>query len=63
MMDWNPTDKQSDIFKEFTQVENKNYSYKGTGLGLTIVKKSLNCTEVKYTWKVPPETVLSSASI
>lgn len=36
-----PTDKQSDIFKEFTQVENKNHSYKGTGLGLTIVKKIL----------------------
>lgn len=33
--------KQQVIFKEFSQVENKNYEYQGTGLGLPIVRKLL----------------------
>ncbi|MFC4097090.1 tetratricopeptide repeat-containing hybrid sensor histidine kinase/response regulator [Euzebyella saccharophila] len=36
-----PQDKQKLIFKEFTQIDNKNHGYKGTGLGLTIVKRIL----------------------
>ena len=32
---------QERIFNEFSQVDNENYSYQGTGLGLTIVKKLL----------------------
>ncbi|WP_072991133.1 tetratricopeptide repeat-containing hybrid sensor histidine kinase/response regulator [Pseudozobellia thermophila] len=36
-----PQELQSTIFHEFTQVENNNHSYQGTGLGLTIVKKIL----------------------
>ncbi|GEQ84795.1 histidine kinase [Patiriisocius marinistellae] len=36
-----PKEKQETIFEEFTQVENKNYNYQGTGLGLPIVKKLL----------------------
>ena len=36
-----PKEKQATIFDEFIQVENENYSYKGTGLGLPIVKRLL----------------------
>ncbi|ANH59463.1 tetratricopeptide repeat-containing hybrid sensor histidine kinase/response regulator [Dokdonia donghaensis] len=36
-----PKSSQATIFEEFTQVENKNYNYQGTGLGLPIVKKLL----------------------
>ncbi|MEZ4794645.1 MAG: response regulator [Flavobacteriaceae bacterium] len=36
-----PKENQATIFEEFSQVENKNYSYQGTGLGLPIVKKLL----------------------
>ncbi|HBY68236.1 MAG TPA: hybrid sensor histidine kinase/response regulator [Flavobacteriaceae bacterium] len=33
---------QERIFNEFSQIDNENYSYQGTGLGLTIVKKLLS---------------------
>ena len=36
-----PMSKQKTIFEEFSQVENRNYNYQGTGLGLPIVKKLL----------------------
>jgi signal transduction histidine kinase/ActR/RegA family two-component response regulator len=36
-----PVSKQKTIFEEFSQVENRNYNYQGTGLGLPIVKKLL----------------------
>lgn len=36
-----PLEEQGTIFHEFTQVENNNHNYQGTGLGLTIVKKIL----------------------
>lgn len=36
-----PQNSQLTIFEEFTQVENNNYNYQGTGLGLPIVKKLL----------------------
>lgn len=36
-----PVSKQKSIFEEFSQVENRNYNYQGTGLGLPIVKKLL----------------------
>lgn len=36
-----PASKQKTIFEEFSQVENRNYNYQGTGLGLPIVKKLL----------------------
>lgn len=36
-----PIEKQISIFEEFSQVENNNYNYQGTGLGLPIVKKLL----------------------
>ncbi|WP_299209712.1 response regulator [uncultured Dokdonia sp.] len=36
-----PLSKQKTIFEEFSQVENRNYNYQGTGLGLPIVKKLL----------------------
>ncbi|MGB6152505.1 MAG: response regulator [Pricia sp.] len=36
-----PLDKQKLIFEEFSQIEHANHDYKGTGLGLTIVKKLL----------------------
>jgi len=35
-------EKFSTIFDEFSQLENHNYSYQGTGLGLPIVKKLLS---------------------
>ena len=37
-----PKDKQETIFEEFSQVEQNNYNYQGTGLGLPIVKKLLS---------------------
>ncbi|AYN67803.1 response regulator [Euzebyella marina] len=49
-----PLDKQGDIFKEFTQIENKNHSYKGTGLGLTIVKKILKLYGSKISLESAP---------
>ena len=36
-----PLENQESIFEEFSQVENRNYNYQGTGLGLPIVKKLL----------------------
>lgn len=36
-----PKEKQASIFEDFSQVENNNYNYQGTGLGLPIVKKLL----------------------
>lgn len=37
-----PESSQPTIFEEFTQVENNNYNYQGTGLGLPIVKRLLD---------------------
>ena len=42
---------QARIFNEFLQVENENYSYQGTGLGLTIVKKLLAFSNSKINLK------------
>ncbi|HET8885341.1 MAG TPA: response regulator [Salinimicrobium sp.] len=36
-----PTNKQQEIFEEFSQLRNHNYNYQGTGLGLSIVKRLL----------------------
>jgi len=36
-----PKEKQESIFEEFSQLENRNHNYQGTGLGLTIVKRLL----------------------
>ncbi|MFV8224666.1 response regulator [Christiangramia aquimixticola] len=36
-----PESKRKVIFEEFSQLENSNYNYQGTGLGLPIVKKLL----------------------
>ncbi|MEZ4857260.1 MAG: ATP-binding protein [Flavobacteriaceae bacterium] len=36
-----PKENRESIFEEFSQVQNKNYNYQGTGLGLPIVKKLL----------------------
>jgi len=36
-----PESKQQFIFKEFSQIESRNYNYQGTGLGLSIVRKLL----------------------
>lgn len=46
-----PLHMQKEIFNEFTQIENKNHNYTGTGLGLTIVKKilALYGSEIKLT--------------
>lgn len=42
-------DKQAYMFDEFTQIENLDYTYQGTGLGLPIVKKllALSNAEIK----------------
>jgi len=37
-----PDSKKHVIFEEFTQLDNTNYNYQGTGLGLPIVKRLLN---------------------
>ena len=42
---------QKRIFNEFSQVESENYSYQGTGLGLTIVKKLLDFSNSKINLK------------
>lgn len=49
-----PTSKQKTIFEEFSQVENRNYNYQGTGLGLPIVKKllALYDSEIKLKSKI-----------
>jgi signal transduction histidine kinase/ActR/RegA family two-component response regulator len=49
-----PTSKQKNIFEEFSQVENRNYNYQGTGLGLPIVKKllALYDSEIKLQSKI-----------
>jgi len=51
-----PMDKQKEIFKEFSQIENDNHNhnYKGTGLGLTIVKKLLKLHNSKIDLKSKP---------
>ena len=49
-----PLDKQSTIFNEFTQIENNNHGNKGTGLGLTIVKKILKLYDSKIQLKSEP---------
>ena len=36
-----PESKKKVIFEEFSQLENSNYNYQGTGLGLPIVKRML----------------------
>lgn len=49
-----PLGKQKTIFEEFSQVENRNYNYQGTGLGLPIVKKllALYKSEIKLQSKI-----------
>ncbi|SDE65590.1 Signal transduction histidine kinase [Pricia antarctica] len=42
-----PLDKQKTVFEEFSQIEHTNHDYKGTGLGLTIVKKLLKLYKSK----------------
>lgn len=37
-----PSEKQASIFEEFSQLHNTNSKYRGSGLGLPIVKKLLN---------------------
>lgn len=37
-----PKESQESIFEEFSQVQQANYNYQGTGLGLPIVRKLLN---------------------
>lgn len=49
-----PLDKQKIIFEEFSQIEHANHSYKGTGLGLTIVKKLLKLYKSKIHLKSNP---------
>ncbi len=49
-----PLDKQEVIFKEFSQIENENHNYKGTGLGLTIVKKLLKVHKSRIVLKSKP---------
>ena len=47
-------DKQKIIFKEFSQINQNNQNYKGTGLGLTIVKKLLKLHKSKIHLKSSP---------
>ncbi|WP_299761963.1 response regulator [uncultured Dokdonia sp.] len=54
-----PTSKQKTIFEEFSQVENRNYNYQGTGLGLPIVKKLL----ALYDSKIVLESEMGKGSI
>ncbi|GAA4236667.1 ATP-binding protein [Postechiella marina] len=42
-----PKEKFKSIFDDFSQLENSNLSYKGTGLGLTITKKIIELFESK----------------
>ena len=42
-----PESKKKVIFEEFSQLENSNYNYQGTGLGLPIVKKLLKLFKSK----------------
>lgn len=49
-----PKEKQKSIFEEFSQVENKNYNYQGTGLGLPIVKKLLSIFNSEIELKSEP---------
>ncbi|MUH36371.1 response regulator [Zobellia amurskyensis] len=49
-----PLHMQKEIFNEFTQIENKNHNYTGTGLGLTIVKKILNLYKSEIQLKSQP---------
>jgi len=44
-------EKQTEIFNEFSQIENANYNYQGTGLGLPIVKKLLHLSDSKIALK------------
>jgi len=53
-----PVNKQELIFKEFSQVENKNYNYQGTGLGLFIVKRLLKL----YDSEIELESALGKGS-
>ncbi|QNJ97320.1 response regulator [Constantimarinum furrinae] len=46
-----PLEKQESIFDEFSQLENDNYKYHGTGLGLPIVKKLLHLSNSDLTVK------------
>lgn len=49
-----PLDQQKIIFKEFSQINHENQNYKGTGLGLTIVKKLLKLHKSKIHLKSSP---------
>lgn len=42
-----PESKKKVIFEEFSQLDNSNYSYQGTGLGLPIVKRLLRLFDSK----------------
>ncbi|MDX1542684.1 MAG: response regulator [Christiangramia sp.] len=42
-----PESKKKVIFEEFSQLNNSNYSYQGTGLGLPIVKRLLSLFDSK----------------
>jgi signal transduction histidine kinase/ActR/RegA family two-component response regulator len=46
-----PLEKQERIFEEFSQLDNHNYKYQGTGLGLPIVKKLLQLDNADITLK------------
>lgn len=53
-----PKDKQQSIFEEFSQIENNNYNYQGTGLGLPIVRKLL----ALYNSEIHVESVVGEGS-
>lgn len=46
-----PHEKQERIFEEFSQLDNHNYKYQGTGLGLPIVKKLLQLDNASISLK------------
>lgn len=50
-----PFESQESIFEEFSQVENRNYNYQGTGLGLPIVKKLLDLYDSEIQLTSAPE--------
>ncbi len=54
-----PMNKQQSIFKEFSQIETRNYNYQGTGLGLSIVKKLLKL----YNSEIKLESTLGKGSV